>query len=65
MAPNCKQHILSPDKVIKICYSLIELCVKSFNFGRGGVEFMKHIKGGVSYNILGASVSHHAPRFLS
>jgi hypothetical protein len=28
LAPNYKQHILSPDKVRKICYSLAELYIK-------------------------------------
>jgi hypothetical protein len=28
LAPNCKQHILSPVKVRKLCYSLAELYVK-------------------------------------
>jgi hypothetical protein len=28
LAPNYKQHILSPAKVRKVCYSLAELCVK-------------------------------------
>jgi len=29
LAPNYKQHILSPAKVRKVCYSLAELYVKS------------------------------------
>jgi hypothetical protein len=29
LAPNCKQQILSPAKVRKVCYSLAELYVKS------------------------------------
>jgi hypothetical protein len=29
LAPNYKQHILSPAKVTKVCYSLAELYVKS------------------------------------
>jgi hypothetical protein len=28
LAPNYKQHILSPAKLIKVCYSLAELYVK-------------------------------------
>jgi hypothetical protein len=28
LAPNCKQHILSPAEVRKLCYSLAELYVK-------------------------------------
>jgi hypothetical protein len=28
LAPSYKQHILSPAKVRKVCYSLRELCVK-------------------------------------
>jgi hypothetical protein len=48
LAPNYKQHILSPAKVRKVCYSLTELYVKSVYlnlFGwRGNTAFMKHCK---------------------
>jgi hypothetical protein len=49
LALNYKQHILSPAKVIKVCYSLVEVYVTSVHliyFGEGGVKFMKHFNGG-------------------
>jgi hypothetical protein len=58
LAPNYKQHILSPAKVWKVCYSLAELYVRSvyFNlFGGGGATFMKYFKGGTSCKNLGTS----------
>jgi hypothetical protein len=48
LAPNCKQHILSPAKVRKVCYSLAELYVTSVYFnliGWRGREFIKPFKG--------------------
>jgi hypothetical protein len=44
LAPNCKQHILSPAEVIKLCYSLAELYVKCdylnlFRFRGGGASY--------------------------
>jgi hypothetical protein len=47
LAQNYKQHILSPAKVRKICYSLAELYVKAvylIYLGGGGLKFMKHLK---------------------
>jgi hypothetical protein len=58
LAPNYKQHILSSAKLRKECYSLAELyvkCVYLIYCGGGGVKFMKHIKGGSSYERLGTS----------
>jgi hypothetical protein len=49
LASNYKQHILSPAKVRKVCFSLAELCVKCVYlnlFGWRGATFMKHFKGG-------------------
>jgi hypothetical protein len=57
LAPNYKQHILSPAKVIKMHYSLAELYVNSVYLilfglsGGGGVNFLKNFMGG-SYKIL-------------
>jgi hypothetical protein len=52
LAPNCKQHILSPAKVRNVCCSLAEPYVRClFEFIRvdWGVPFMKHFNGGASY----------------
>jgi hypothetical protein len=52
MATNYKQHILSPTKVRKVCYSLVERYENRFicNYsGGGGVKFMKHFKEDVKY----------------
>jgi hypothetical protein len=54
LAPNYKQHILSPAKVRKVCYSLAELYVRFFYlnlFGGGGSEILETFKGGASYEI--------------
>jgi hypothetical protein len=45
LAPNYKQHILSPANVRKICYSLAELDVK-FVWAEKGVTYFKHLFGG-------------------
>jgi hypothetical protein len=48
LAPKYKQHILSPARVRKVCYSLAELCqICLFEFipVEGGATFMKHFKG--------------------
>jgi hypothetical protein len=57
LAPNYKQHILSPATVRKVCYSLAERYVKSVSVysGGGGVKFIKHFKGGASCRSLGTS----------
>jgi hypothetical protein len=56
LASNCKQHILSPAEVRKVCYSLAELqaYIKSIWIysGGGGAAFMKHCDGGASYKSL-------------
>jgi hypothetical protein len=41
LAPNIKQHILSPAEVIKVCYSLPELYVKCvyLNLSGWGEDF--------------------------
>jgi hypothetical protein len=50
LSSTYKQHVLSPAKVIKLCYSLAELYIGSVYlnlFGwRRSVKFMKHLKGG-------------------
>jgi hypothetical protein len=58
LAPNYKQHILSPAEVRKVCYSLAELCQMClFEFIRaeGVAKFTKHCSGGASYKRLGTS----------
>jgi hypothetical protein len=48
LAPNYKQHILSPAKVEKVYYSSPEPYVTSVYLnlsGRGGVKFKKNFKG--------------------
>jgi hypothetical protein len=47
-----KQHILSPAKVRKVCYSVDEL---EFIRVERGVKFMRHFKGGAGYTSLGTS----------
>jgi hypothetical protein len=56
LVPNYKQHILSPGKVRKVCYSLIELYVKCIYLNLF-VSFMKHFKwgGGARYTSFGTS----------
>jgi hypothetical protein len=53
LAPNSKQHILSPVKVRKECHYSAELHVKSVYlnlFRGGGVKSMDYLyKGGASY----------------
>jgi hypothetical protein len=47
LAPNYKQHILSPAECRELCYSLAEVCVKSVYLdllGGGGQNFMQHFK---------------------
>jgi hypothetical protein len=65
LAPKYKQHILSPSKLRKVCYSLPEIYVKSIYlnlFGyRGGVKSVKHLKLRPSYNILGNSAAVERP----
>jgi hypothetical protein len=44
LAPDYKQHVLWPDKVITVCYSLAELCeicLYQFIWVEGGVKSMK------------------------
>jgi hypothetical protein len=56
LAVNYKQHILSPAKVIKVYYSLVEVYVQSVHliyFGEGGVKFMKHFNVGGGRNLNG------------
>jgi hypothetical protein len=49
LAPNYKQHILSPAKVSEVCYLLAELVIRYvyFEFVRveGDATFMKLLKG--------------------
>jgi hypothetical protein len=58
LAPNYKQHILSPAEVRKVYYSSAELyvrCVFEFIRVEGGVKFMKLLKGDAGYESLGTS----------
>jgi hypothetical protein len=54
LAPNYKEHILSPAEVKKVYYLLTEIYVRFVYlnlFGRKGcVKFMKHFKGGGGAN---------------
>jgi hypothetical protein len=53
LAPDYKQHILSPAEIIKSCYSLaVEFCLYKFIRVKGGSKFMEHIKGGAAYKSL-------------
>jgi hypothetical protein len=58
LAPNYKQHILSPAKDRKVCYSLAELCqiyLLEFILVEAGVKFMKRFwRRGSSYKSLGS-----------
>jgi hypothetical protein len=48
MAPNYKQHILSPAEVRKVCYPLAELYVRSVYlnlFGWRGLDVHETIRG--------------------
>jgi hypothetical protein len=56
LALNYKQHITLPVKIITACNLLAEFYVKTvylnlFGWRGGSVKFMKHFKGGASYNI--------------
>jgi hypothetical protein len=57
LAPNYKQHILSPAKVRKLCFSLAERYVRSvyenvFGWRGGGVGFRETLQGEASYKSL-------------
>jgi hypothetical protein len=53
LAPNCKQHILSPAKIRKVCYSKMDfmsnLFTRIYSGLSEGVKFMKHFKGSVKF----------------
>jgi hypothetical protein len=54
LAPNYKQHILSPAKVTKVCYSLVELyveCVYLNLFRWSGAWRLLNIVGGGGRNL--------------
>jgi hypothetical protein len=54
LAPNCKQHILWPAKVIKISIHWLNFMSNLFEFIRaeGGVKLMKKFTGGSRSNVM-------------